>query len=114
LKKQLISIGSVVERSIVLWTVCCVCFFNLHIERKKRMSSSIEGCSCCFSVQYYAESHAIIYVVDSSDGDRIEESKQAFGELTALCACVCGIQLERNKYAIVAVVIVAAGIITVM
>lgn len=28
--------------------------------------------------KYYAESHAIIYVVDSSDGDRIEESKQAF------------------------------------
>lgn len=30
-------------------------------------------------LQYYAESHAIIYIVDSSDRDRIEESKETFG-----------------------------------
>lgn len=30
-------------------------------------------------LQYYAETHAVIYVVDSSDRDRIEESKMAFG-----------------------------------
>jgi hypothetical protein len=29
--------------------------------------------------QYYAESHAIIYIVDSSDRDRIDESKETFG-----------------------------------
>ena len=46
--------------------------------------------------QYYAESHAVIYVVDSSDRDRIEESKAAFGGLIvlwvyivdSLCVCV--------------------------
>lgn len=30
-------------------------------------------------LQYYAESHAIIYIVDSSDTERIDESKKAFG-----------------------------------
>lgn len=29
--------------------------------------------------KYYAESHAVIYIVDSSDRDRILESKEAFG-----------------------------------
>ena len=33
----------------------------------------------CF-LQYYAESHAVIYVIDSSDHQRIDESKQAFGK----------------------------------
>lgn len=32
-------------------------------------------------LQYYAESHALIYVVDSADRDRIPESKSAFGKL---------------------------------
>lgn len=32
-------------------------------------------------MQYYAESHALIYVVDSADRDRIPESKSAFGKL---------------------------------
>jgi len=31
-------------------------------------------------LQYYAESHAVIYIVDSSDKDRIDESKDAFGK----------------------------------
>jgi ADP-ribosylation factor related protein 1 len=31
--------------------------------------------------KYYAESHAVIYIVDSSDQDRIEESKQAFDQM---------------------------------
>ncbi|KAL8558563.1 ADP-ribosylation factor protein 1 [Nucella lapillus] len=31
--------------------------------------------------KYYAESHAIIYVVDSSDRERIEESKAAFDKM---------------------------------
>jgi len=30
-------------------------------------------------LQYYAESHALIYIVDSSDRDRIPDSKEAFG-----------------------------------
>lgn len=36
----------------------------------------------CYFFQYYAESHAIIYVVDAFDRDRIQESKTVFGELT--------------------------------
>lgn len=31
--------------------------------------------------KYYAESHAVIYVVDSSDRERIEESKTAFDKM---------------------------------
>lgn len=30
--------------------------------------------------QYYAESHGIIYVIDSTDEERLGESKNAFGE----------------------------------
>lgn len=30
--------------------------------------------------KYYAESHAVIYIVDSSDRNRIEDSKETFGE----------------------------------
>lgn len=32
-----------------------------------------------YNFQYYAESHAIIYIVDSNDRERIEESKETFG-----------------------------------
>lgn len=31
--------------------------------------------------KYYAESHAVIYIVDSVDKDRIEESKEAFDKM---------------------------------
>ncbi|XP_067678988.1 ADP-ribosylation factor-related protein 1-like [Haliotis asinina] len=31
--------------------------------------------------KYYAESHAVIYIVDSSDAERIEESKSAFDKM---------------------------------
>lgn len=34
--------------------------------------------------KYYAESHAVIYIVDSSDRDRIPESKETFGECSVL------------------------------
>lgn len=30
--------------------------------------------------QYYAESHGVIYVIDSTDEERLAESKEAFGE----------------------------------
>lgn len=33
---------------------------------------------CLF--QYYAESHGVIYVIDSTDEERLSESKNAFGE----------------------------------
>lgn len=33
----------------------------------------------CF-LQYYAECHGVIYVIDSTDEERLPESKQAFGE----------------------------------
>lgn len=32
------------------------------------------------SSQYYAESHGVIYVIDSTDEERLSESKRAFGE----------------------------------
>jgi len=32
-------------------------------------------------LQYYAESHAVIYIVDSSDRDRIPDSKETFGKM---------------------------------
>lgn len=39
--------------------------------------------------QYYAESHAVIYIVDSSDRDRIDDSKETFGNyLNNLSACI--------------------------
>ncbi|KAL3867798.1 hypothetical protein ACJMK2_040821 [Sinanodonta woodiana] len=31
--------------------------------------------------KYYAESHAVIYIVDSSDRDRMDESKEAFDKM---------------------------------
>lgn len=31
-------------------------------------------------LQYYAESHGVIYVIDSTDEDRLSESKEAFGK----------------------------------
>nr|CAD7265352.1 unnamed protein product [Timema shepardi] len=33
------------------------------------------------AVPYYAESHALIYIVDSSDRDRIPDSKEAFDKM---------------------------------
>lgn len=33
-----------------------------------------------FSFQYYAESHGVIYVIDSTDEERLSESKRAFGK----------------------------------
>jgi ADP-ribosylation factor related protein 1 len=32
-------------------------------------------------LQYYSESHGVIYVIDSYDRERIEESKDAFGKI---------------------------------
>lgn len=31
--------------------------------------------------KYYQESHGIIYVIDSNDRDRMEESKEVFGKI---------------------------------
>ena len=36
--------------------------------------------------QYYAECHAVIYVVDSADRERMDESKEVFGEWEPLIA----------------------------
>ena len=46
-------------------------------------------CSCCslillsfvFLQQYYDECHGVIYVIDSSDQNRLEESHKVFGKL---------------------------------
>lgn len=39
-------------------------------------------------LQYYAESHAVIYIVDSSDRDRIPDSKETFGKITYFRICL--------------------------
>lgn len=36
-------------------------------------------------IQYYAESHGVIYVIDSTDEERLSESKEAFGQLHTHC-----------------------------
>jgi len=42
--------------------------------------------------KYYAESHAVIYIVDSSDQDRMDESKLAFDQMIANDS-LCGVPL---------------------
>ena len=42
------------------------------------------------SFQYYDESHGVIYVVDSSDKDRLEESRLAFGKCIYKCQTLKG------------------------
>lgn len=37
--------------------------------------------------QYYAESHGVIYVIDSTDEERLGESKNAFGEFCSIKIC---------------------------
>ena len=37
--------------------------------------------------QYYAEAHGIIYIIDSSDRDRVDESRAAFGKPSS-CICI--------------------------
>lgn len=50
--------------------------------------SALMCCLCLFvSIQYYAESHGIIYVIDSTDEERLSESKEAFGEQHTLTLC---------------------------
>lgn len=38
----------------------------------------------CIPLQYYAESHGVIYVIDSTDEERLSQSKDAFGEKVTL------------------------------
>lgn len=33
--------------------------------------------------KYYAESHGVIYLIDSADKERLQESKQAYGTFMA-------------------------------
>lgn len=35
--------------------------------------------------KYYQESHAVIYVIDSNDRERMDESKQIFGRFFPFC-----------------------------
>lgn len=55
---------------------------------------------CLF--QYFAESHAVIYIVDSSDTERIDESKDAFGRCVYVvcqsCNCVFILSQTRNTF----------------
>ena len=53
--------------------------FDVYRGRKTTTQQQQHICKS-FPFQYYAESHAVIYIVDSVDKDRIEESKEAFGE----------------------------------
>ncbi|XP_071119058.1 ADP-ribosylation factor-related protein 1-like [Haliotis cracherodii] len=48
--------------------------------------------------KYYAESHAVIYIVDSSDTERLEESKTAFDKMiTNNSLCGVPLMLLANK-----------------
>jgi len=42
--------------------------------------------------KYYAESHAVIYIIDSSDRDRLRESKEAFDKMVT-SECLFGVPL---------------------
>lgn len=48
-------------------------------------------------MQYYAESHGVIYVIDSTDEERLSESKEAFGQFHtrahAQLEYACGISI---------------------
>lgn len=63
-----------------------------------KMPSVLWWCFCLF--QYFAESHAVIYIVDSSDTERIDESKDAFGRCVYVvcqsCNCVFILSQTRN------------------
>ncbi|XP_040131520.1 ADP-ribosylation factor-related protein 1 isoform X3 [Ictidomys tridecemlineatus] len=54
-------------------------------SRKHPSRSSPWGCTCYLTVapEYYAECHGVIYVIDSTDEERLSESKQAFEKVVA-------------------------------
>nr|XP_040131522.1 ADP-ribosylation factor-related protein 1 isoform X6 [Ictidomys tridecemlineatus] len=58
-------------------------------SRKHPSRSSPWGCTCYLTVapEYYAECHGVIYVIDSTDEERLSESKQAFGCRVQGAAC---------------------------
>lgn len=77
--------------------VPCQAEGNLNNPYSK-MPSVLWWCFCLF--QYFAESHAVIYIVDSSDTERIDESKDAFGRCVYVvcqsCNCVFILSQTRN------------------
>ncbi|MBZ3873521.1 ADP-ribosylation factor-related protein 1 [Sciurus carolinensis] len=54
-----------------LWDKC-----SLHVD-------TVAGPALHEFVQYYAECHGVIYVIDSTDEERLSESKQAFEKVVA-------------------------------
>lgn len=55
--------------------------------------TQLSVCNVIFTMfylfQYYAESHGVIYVIDSTDEERLGESKNAFGEF-------CSAGIDQN------------------
>lgn len=55
----------------------------LDADLKPQLQVISQGCltvNGLSRVQYYAESHGVIYVIDSTDEERLSESKEAFGQ----------------------------------
>lgn len=49
-------------------------------RKRNKWSQRTDTLISVVSFQYYAESHGVIYVIDSTDEERLSESKRAFGE----------------------------------
>ena len=84
-RKLIISIW----HQILAWIKCANCKVNITNSRLRPKGPVVPVAEklirrsniYSFPLQYYAESHAVIYMVDSSDRERIEESKTAFGKI---------------------------------
>lgn len=48
--------------------------------------------------QYYAESHGVIYVIDSTDEERLAESKEAFGEFLTRLSMAFGEECQQCSW----------------
>lgn len=51
-------------------------------------------------LQYYAECHAVIYIVDSSDRERVSESKETFGKYAKTNTDKC-LSRQRSIFGVV-------------
>ena len=69
-----------------VWGVSALCpTSRKHPSRVSQLGAALRWLSARGSApgfppaQYYAECHGVIYVIDSTDEERLSESKQAFG-----------------------------------
>lgn len=65
----------------LIYSTCIKVLLNIKKTRKRnKWSQRTHTLISVVSFQYYAESHGVIYVIDSTDEERLSESKRAFGE----------------------------------